>query len=152
MRRDGYSPSTRARRCWSAGERVEEREWRNVDLVRADATRPVVGAERLGGVVATTAVSATPDVRSTVENVYDALRPGAPFALYEIRPVPSGVARALDPPVRSFYRLFGNWNAEEDVLRELRSTFDRTEVARTSALGTNYLAVSEKGSPRDGSY
>jgi len=135
-----------------ARERVEERGWRNVDLVRADATRPVAGTERLDGVVATTAVSATPDVRSTVENVYDALRPGARFALYEIRLVPSGVARALNPLVRSFYRLFGNWNAEEDVLRELRSTFDRTEVARTFALGTNYVAVAERGPPRDGGY
>jgi hypothetical protein len=111
-----------------------------------------VGTERLDGVVPTTAVSATPDVRSTVENVYDALRPGAPFALYEVRPVPSGVARALDPPVRSFYRLFGNWNAEEDVLRELRSTFDGTAVVRASPRGTNHVTVSGTGPPRDRSY
>lgn len=135
-----------------ARERVEERGWRNVDLVRADATRPVVGAERLDGAVATTAVSATPDVRSTVRNVYDALRPGTRFALYEIRLVPSGVARVLNPLVSAFYRRFGNWNAEEDVLRELRSTFDRTEVVRTFALGTNYVTVAGKGSPRTGSY
>ena len=135
-----------------ARERVEERGWRNVDLVRADATRPVVGPERLDGAVATTAVSATPDVRSTVGNVYDALRPGGQFALYEIRLVPSGVARALNPLVRAFYRRFGNWNAEEDVLRELRSTFDRTEVVRTFALGTNYVVVAEKRPLRGGSY
>ena len=124
--------------------RVDGRGWRNVSLVRADATLPSARDGRLDGAVATTAVSATPDVRSTVGNVYDALRPGAQFALYEIRLVQSGVVRALNPFVRAFYRRFGNWNADEDVLRELRRTFDRTEVVETFALGTNYVAVAEK--------
>jgi hypothetical protein len=117
-----------------------------------EPTRPVVGAERLSGAVATTAASATPDVRSTVRNVYDALRPGARFALYEIRLVPSGVSRVLDPLVRAFYRYFGNWNTDGDVLGELRPAFDRTGVVRTFALGTNYVVVAEKRPPRDGSY
>jgi hypothetical protein len=75
-----------------------------------------------------------------------------------------GLVRALRGPTRpvrgvegtrsarAFYRRFGNWNAEEDVLRELRSAFDRTGVVRTFALGTNYVVVAEKRSPRDGSY
>ena len=127
-----------------AQERVDDHGWENVELVRADATLPVVGDEQLDGVVATTAVSATPDVRSTVGHVYDALRPGTRFALYEIRLVPSGTGRILNPLVRTFYRLFGNWNTEEDVFEELRSTFDRTEIVRTFALGTNYVVVAEK--------
>lgn len=134
-----------------ARTRVDDRGWENVTLVLADATRPIVTAERLDGVVATTAVSATPDVRSTVENVYDVLRPGGRFALYEIRLVPSGPARALNPMILAFYRLFGRWNADEDVLQELRSTFDRTEIVRSFALGTNYVAVAVKAgrsSPR----
>lgn len=124
--------------------RVDGLNWGNVSFVRADATLPSVRDGRLDGAVATTAVSATPDVRSTVGNVYDALRPGAQFALYEIRLVQSGIARALNPLVRAFYRRFGNWNADEDVLRELRRTFDRTEVVETFALGTNYVAVAGK--------
>ncbi len=90
--------------------------------------------------------------RETVGNVYDALRPGTRFALYEIRLVPSGVSRVLDPLVRALYRRFGNWNAEGDVLEELRAAFDRTGVVRTFALGTNYVTVAGKGSPRAGSY
>lgn len=134
-----------------ARARVDDSGWENVTLVLADATRPIVTAERLDGVVATTAVSATPNVRSTVKNVHDALRPGARFAIYEIRLVPSGPARALNPMILAFYRLFGRWNADQDVLQELRSTFDRTEVVRSFALGTNYVAVAEKAgrsSPR----
>lgn len=127
-----------------ARARIDERGWENVTLVQADATLPVVGDERLDGVVATTAVSATPDVRSTVENVHEALHPGARFAVYEIRLVQSGGTRVLNPFIVAFYRRFGNWNSEEDVLAELRSRFDRTEVVRTFALGTNYVAVAEK--------
>lgn len=130
-----------------ARARVDDHGWENVTLVRADATRPVVRAERLDGAVATTAVSATPDVRATVAAVYDALRPGTRFALYEIRPVPSGPARVLNPLVRAFYRLFGNWNDEEDVPDALGATFDRAEIVRAFALGTNYVAVAEKLAP-----
>lgn len=127
-----------------ARTRVFERGWRNVDLVQADATRPAFRPERFDGAVATTAVSATPDVPATVRRVHDALRPGARFGVYDIRLVPSGPARLLNPLVRGFYRAFGNWNAEEDVLAALRATFDRVEVVRTDALGTNYVAVAEK--------
>jgi ubiquinone/menaquinone biosynthesis C-methylase UbiE len=127
-----------------ARDRVADNGWDNVTLVQADATRPVVKDERFDGAVATTAVSATPAVRSTVENVHQALRPGTRFGLYEIRLVPSGPGRVLNPLVRAFYRRFGNWNADEDVLAELRRSFDRTETVRTFALGTNYVAVAEK--------
>ena len=127
-----------------ARDRIVDNGWDNVTLVQADATRPVVKDERFDGAVATTAVSATPSVRSTIENVHHALRPGGRFGLYEIRLVPSGPGRVLNPLVRAFYRRFGNWNADEDVLGELRRSFDRTETVRTFALGTNYVAVAEK--------
>jgi ubiquinone/menaquinone biosynthesis C-methylase UbiE len=130
-----------------ARERVEEHGWTNVSLVQCDATLPVVSDECIDAAVATTAGSATPDVRATVESVHDALRPGARFGLYEIRPVQSGPARALNPLIRAFYRRFGNWNGEEDVLAVLQSTFDRTDIVRTFALGTNYVAVARKAAP-----
>jgi len=66
---------------------------------------------------------------------------------YEIRLVPAGPGRVLNPLVRTFYRRFGNWNADEDVFEELRRSFDRTEIVRTFALGTNYVAVAEKAEP-----
>jgi demethylmenaquinone methyltransferase/2-methoxy-6-polyprenyl-1,4-benzoquinol methylase len=123
-----------------ARERVETRGWENVEVVQADATR-LSYRRPFDGALATTAVSAMPDVRGVVERVHDALVPGARFALYEIRLVPSGPARVLNPLVERFYRAFGNWNTEEDVLTELRRTFDSVEEGRSFALGTNYLAV-----------
>ncbi|MFC5369161.1 class I SAM-dependent methyltransferase [Salinirubrum litoreum] len=134
-----------------AQARIDEHGWENVNLLQADATTPVVANNKLDGVVATTAVSATPDVTATVQCAYDSLRPGGRFAVYEIRLVPEGPPKVLNPLIRRFYRLFGNWNSEEDVWLELRARFDAAEFIRAFALGTNYIAVAEKatdeGSP-----
>ena len=137
-----YSPGMIRR----ADERIEAHDWTNVETVRADATRLSLDPERFDGALATTSVSATPDVRAVVENVYDALRPGARFAVYEIRLVPSGPGRILNPLIRRFYRAFGNWNSEEDVLERLGDSFDDVTVVETFALGTNYVAVASKAS------
>ncbi|RBI60750.1 methyltransferase type 11 [halophilic archaeon] len=131
-----------------ARERIEANGWDNVEAIRADATTLALGTDRFDGALATTAVSSTPDVRATVEHVYDALKPGARFAVYEIRLVPSGPSRMLNPLIKRFYRAFGNWNDEEDVLRELERSFDGTTVVETFALGTNYVAVATKAVER----
>lgn len=122
-------------------ERVASRGWTNVEVVRADATRSPIAADRFDAALATTSVSATPDVRATVEGVRDALAPGAPFAVYDLRTVPAGPARALNPIVRRLYRAIGDWNAGEDVLDRLERTFGDVTVVETYALGTNYVAV-----------
>lgn len=127
-----------------ATERIETHGWENVETIRADATTLSLGADRFDGALATTAVSSTPDVRATVETVYDALKPNTRFAVYELRLVPSGPGRILNPLIKRFYRAFGNWNSEEDVLTELEQSFDGTTVLKTIALGTNYIAVAEK--------
>ena len=131
-----------------ANERIERHGWENVETVRADATTLSLGSDRFDGALATTAVSSTPDVRTTVENVHDALKPGARFAVYELRLVPSGPGRGLNPLIKRFYRVFGNWNDEEDVLTELERSFDGTTVLETIALGTNYIAVATKTGER----
>jgi ubiquinone/menaquinone biosynthesis C-methylase UbiE len=97
-----------------AQARIDEHGWENVSLIQADATAPVVANDQLDGIVATTAVSATPDVAATVQRAYDSLRPGGRFAVYEIRLVPEGPQEVLNPLIRRFYRLFGNWNSEEE--------------------------------------
>lgn len=131
-----------------ATERIETHGWENVETIRADATRLSLGADRFDGALATTAVSSTPDVRATVENVHDALKPDARFAVYEIRLVPSGPGRVLNPLIRRFYRAFGNWNDQEDVLTELSRSFDSTTVVERFALGTNYVAVATRAGER----
>ncbi|WP_227353505.1 class I SAM-dependent methyltransferase [Haladaptatus salinisoli] len=127
-----------------ATERIETHGWENVETIRADATALPLGTDRFDGALATTAVSSTPDVRATVENAYGALKPGARFAVHEIRLVPSGLGRVLNPLIERFYRVFGNWNDEEDVFTELERAFDGATVVEAFALGTNYIAVANK--------
>lgn len=127
-----------------ATERIETHGWENVETIRADATALPLGTDRFDGALATTAVSSTPDVRATVENAYGALKPGARFAVYEIRLVPFGLGRVLNPLIERFYRVFGNWNDEEDVFTELERAFDGATVVEAFALGTNYIAVANK--------
>ncbi|WP_458190353.1 class I SAM-dependent methyltransferase [Haladaptatus sp. NG-WS-4] len=127
-----------------ATERIETHGWENVEVVHADAKTLSLGDDRFDGALATTAVSSTPDVRATVENVYETLKPGTRFSVYEIRLVPSGLGRILNPLIKRFYRAFGNWNDEEDVLTELEHSFDSTTVVERFALGTNYVAVAAK--------
>ncbi|WP_313691860.1 class I SAM-dependent methyltransferase [Halorarum halobium] len=131
-----------------ATERIETHGWENVEAVRADATALSLGDERFDGALATTAVSSTPDVPATVENVHDVLEPGARFAVYEIRLVPSGPGRLLNPLIRRFYRAFGNWNDEHNVLAALERSFDDTAVVERVALGTNYVAVATRSDGR----
>lgn len=127
-----------------ATERIETHGWDNVDAVRGDATALSVSDGRFDGALATTAVSATPDVRATVENVYATLSADATFAVYDIRLVPSGGGRLLNPVIERFYRAFGNWNRDEDVITELKRSFDNTTVVDEFALGTNYIAIADK--------
>lgn len=127
-----------------ASDRIETRGWENIEVIRADATTLSLDIDRFDGALATTAVSSTPDVRATVENVYNTLVPGTQFVIYDLRLVPSGVARMLNPLIERFYRAVGNWNHKEDVLTELEHTFDSTTVVETFALGTNYIAVASK--------
>ncbi|WP_255149976.1 class I SAM-dependent methyltransferase [Halorarius halobius] len=127
-----------------ARERVRERGWTNVEVVQADATHPPLRTERFDAAVATTALVAMPDIAAAVRGVHDALRPGARFAVYELRPVPRGPARVLNPLVRRFFRLFGNWNEEERALDVLAEVFGAVELLDEYALGTNVVAVTGK--------
>lgn len=127
-----------------ARARVREHDWQNVTVVHADGTRLPVAPETVDAAVATTALVAMPDIRAAVTDVHDALRPGGRFAMYELRLVPDGPARILNPLVGRFFRLFGNWNGDEPVLDVVESVFGAVTEHASYALGTNVVAVAEK--------
>jgi phosphatidylethanolamine/phosphatidyl-N-methylethanolamine N-methyltransferase len=135
-----YSPQM----VQKAKQRIDTENWENVDIVRADATRVALKQEQFDGAIATSAVGVMPDVRAVLTTVYETLQPDTRFALYDVRLVPSGPAQLLNPLISRAYRFFGNWNAEEDVLDELRTVFDDTTVVRRFALGTNYVVIANK--------
>lgn len=141
-----YSPEMVQR----AANRIDEHGWENVEVVRADATRMVFEREEFDGAVATTALSAMPDVRAAVENVHTALCPGGRFAVYDVRLIQNGAGRVLNPLIALFYKYAGNWNSEEDVPEALQTVFEALIVGkRLDRTGTNYIVVARKPSDAD---
>jgi len=134
-----YSPGMveRARR------RVEEAGWENVEVVRADATTADLG-EGFDAALATLSLSVMPDVRAAAENAHRSLAPGGRFVVFDLRPVPTGPLRVLNPVLWRFFRTFANWNPDGDVPAALAAVFDRSEVVDTYAAGVAYTAVADK--------
>ena len=127
----------------NARERIEAHGWENVEIRRADAAG-VEFDDPFDAAIATLALSVMPDARRVAETVYRALRPGARFAVVDVRPIPSGPLRVLNPLIRRFFRWYANWNPDTDVAGALESVFDRCEVVGTHFAGTAYTAVCEK--------
>lgn len=134
-----YSPEM----IGKARDRVERHGWENVELRRADATRAAF-ADPFDAAVATLSLSVMPDVFRAAETVSRALVPGGRFVVVDVRPVPEGPARILNPLLRRFLRWYANWNPDGDVADALATVFDGTETVDTAVAGTLYTVVCEK--------
>ncbi len=122
-----YSPKMLQR----AQQRIHQHAWRNVEVRRADVTRTGLGREEFDAAVAVASLSAMPDVRAAVENAYNALRPGGRLFVFDMRLIPSGRPRIVTLLLRLAYRSLAGFTGE-DVLAELRRTFDAVEVLPSS--------------------
>ncbi|WP_254524794.1 class I SAM-dependent methyltransferase [Natrinema caseinilyticum] len=134
-----YSPGMLA----NARERVEGRGWENVRLRRADATTAEFD-EPFDAALATLSLSVMPDVRRATKTVYRSLVPGGRAAVVDVRPVPSGPARVLNPLIWRFFRWYANWNPDGDVTASIAAVFDDFEIVDTALAGTAYAAICTK--------
>jgi ubiquinone/menaquinone biosynthesis C-methylase UbiE len=134
-----YSPEMveRARR------RVADRGWENVEVVCADAATADLGAG-FDAAVATLSMSVMPDVRAAVENVHGSLAPGGQFVVFDLRAVPGGPARVLNPLLRGLLYWLANWNPDGDVPGSLAAVFGESDVVETYAAGVAYAALATK--------
>lgn len=134
-----YSPEMVKR----ARERVDERGWETVEVRQADATTADFG-EGFDAAVATLSMSVMPDQQAAVENVSDALRPGGTFVVFDIRPVPAGPARVVNPVLRRVLQWYANWNPAGDVDDAVSATFDDSELVETAFAGVLFTVVARK--------
>lgn len=134
-----YSPKMVAK----ARERVDRRGWENVAVRRADATTAAFD-DPFDAALASLSLSVMPDVRRATETVSRALRPDGTFVVFDVRTVPEGPARVLNPLLWRFLRWYANWNPDDDVVESLEAAFDDCEIVDTYLLGTSYTAVCEK--------
>lgn len=135
-----YSP----RMVERARERVAEGGWDNVEVREADATTADVGAD-FDAAVSTLALSVMPDIEGAVRNVHGALAPGAGLAVFDLRPVPAGPLRIVNPLLRPALRWVANWNPDGDVLAALETVFDDVAVGETYAAGIGFSALARRG-------
>lgn len=134
-----YSPEMVDR----ARDRVAEGSWDNVDVREADATTVDFGGE-FDATLAILSMSVMPDKRQAVENVYDALRDGGTFVVFDVRPVPAGPGRILNPLLRRFFQWYANWNPEGNVEAAVADVFDESEVVETYFGGVGYTVLAHK--------
>ena len=135
-----YSPEMVDR----ARGRVADRGWENVAVRRADATRVELEPSAYDAAIATLSLSVMPSPERAVERVRDALVPGGRFAVFDIRLVPSGPLRIVNPLLARALHLVANWNADADVPAAAERVFGECEVVETYFAGVNYTAVATR--------
>lgn len=134
-----YSPNMVER----ARERVVDHGWENVDVREGDATTAALGDD-FDAAVSTLALSVMPDVEAAVRNVHGSLAPGADFAVFDLRPVPEGPLRIVNPLLRPLLRMLANWNPDGDVLEALETVFEDVGVGETYAAGIAFSALARR--------
>lgn len=129
----------------NARQRVTEHGWNNVDVIRADATTADLG-EGFDAAIATLSMSVMPDIHNAIKNVYRSLAPGGTFIVFDLRTVPAGLARIVNPLLWRFFYWFANWNPDGDVVESLTAVFEQVAVIETYAAGAAYTARATKQS------
>jgi len=132
-----YSPEMVRR----AHERVAD--WDNVDIRVADATTADFEGT-FDAALAILAMGVMPDKRLVVENVYESLRDGGTFVVFDVRPVPTGPGRLFNPILRRALQWYANWNRFGDVEAAVTDVFDESAVVETYCAGIGYTLVAHK--------
>jgi ubiquinone/menaquinone biosynthesis C-methylase UbiE len=106
-----------------AQRRIDENGWDNIDLQQTDATTESLGQEQFDAAMAMCSLSAMPDIDAALDNVYDALKPGARFFITDVQP--SGLWRVA-------YRTFAGAPGKM-VMHRVRERFDQVDILDRNA-------------------
>lgn len=104
--------------------RVRAHGWSNVEVRWADASRVPHGDAEFDAALASTSISAMPDVATAVRLAHDALRPGGRLFVFDMRLVGDAPRTRI---ARGIYRATAGFTGA-DVLTELRHTFGAVEL------------------------
>jgi demethylmenaquinone methyltransferase/2-methoxy-6-polyprenyl-1,4-benzoquinol methylase len=126
-----------------AAERVRERGWTNVHVVRGDATRLPLADGRFDAVHAAMSLSAMPDPVAAVAAAHDALRPGGRLSVLDARPFQHWPMRALNLVLVPLFRATTNWAPDASLPAAIERRFaDPTVTDFTD--GTLFVAAARR--------
>lgn len=134
-----FPESVERARAW-----LDECDWDDVALARADVTEPPVRPGSFDAAVATQALGVVPDVRAAVEAVYAALRPGGRLAVVGVDWQAVDAGSQLVRLVERVLGLAAGVGDEAEVLAAVRDVFDGVEVVPSPADRPEYAAVARK--------
>lgn len=128
-----------------ARERVAANGWENVEVRQADATADDLG-DGFDAAVAMLSLSVMPDKHRAVANIYRSLDDDGSLVVFDVRAIPGGPARIVNPVVRRFFQWYANWNPDGDVIDSLEEYFEECTVVETYFAGIGYTALARKNS------
>lgn len=131
----------------AARDRIDREGWANVHVVRADAARPPVPAERFDAALASMSLSAMPDLPAVLAAARRALRPGGHLSVLDAQPFRSLPWTVLNPFLSVLFSLTTDWNPEVDLPATLREAFPAVEV--DTYAGGSLLVATARTAPDD---
>lgn len=134
-----YSPKMVER----ARTRCKEHGWDNVTVIQTDATT-FEHDDTFDAVISILALSVLPDKYQAVETLYANTRPGGHLVVFDVRPIPRGLGRVLNPLVRRLLRWYANYNPTGDGESAIQTIYDQTESLDTAFGGIAYTIAARK--------
>lgn len=122
-----------------ATDRIHGAGWRNVQVIRGDATRLGLRAESVDAVYLAMSLSAMPDVEAVLRGADRCLRDGGRIVVLDARPFQYWPWRLLNPVIVPLARRLTNWFPEIDIPASLRRQFPAVSV-RDWHGGSVYIA------------
>ena len=117
----------------SARNRIRDRGWGNVHVLRGDAQRPPLASGTFDAAYASMALSAVPNPERAIEATTDALRPGGRLVLLDAQPFQGWPWRRLNPLVVPVAEYATNWVPQVDLVAILRREFETVDVTTYNA-------------------
>lgn len=127
-----------------ASTRNRQRGWGNVEVTRGNVTQVSFEAGTFDAAFASLVLSTIPASREAIENVYQALKPGGRFVVFDAAArYHSGPMQLLNPlRTRFVSRAFNH--QQQDIISELQIVFDQVTIVETFRGESEYVAVAVK--------
>lgn len=130
-----------------ARARIEDNGWDNVTVFQADATTADVDGP-YDAAVATLSLSVMPDIPAVMDNISGSIKSDGEFGVVDLRLIPTGPARLVNPLLKRFLQWYANWNPNGDVLHELNRSFEVVDRREVMLHGICYAVIARNpGSP-----